>query len=139
MHLVAMATFVQHLTIIVLTSTSTSVLSQMHRGNETDSHLMFMYDDLQCLTQMPLNDLLKIRRTISSFQAVAQYDEQEMSKQIDKKHVNDERNELRELPEAEPRTIFRYFNRKSSTEIPLAASLISTANAHDMMRPHGLL
>lgn len=115
--------------------TSTPVLSFNGTSN-SNSSLMFIYDDdLQCLTQMPLTDLLKIRRTIASMHIVSEFDEKQMSKSIDN-HGDDKPSELRELPDdaVEPRTIFRFFKRKTTTETPSAASL--TANAYEMWQPN---
>lgn len=133
MHL--LLTFVQCLSLVVLTSTSAHS-SNLHE-NGTASSLMFMPDDIQCLTQMPLTELMKIQRTIASLHAVSDYDAKQMASN-NQNQSEIELSELREAPEseAEERTLFHYFKWKATTKSPLAASLISTSNAYGMTHPN---
>lgn len=134
MHL--LLTFVQCLSLIVLTSTSAHSTNLYENG--TASNLMFMPDDIQCLTQMPLTELIKIQRTIASLHVVSDYDAKQMTSNS-QNQSEIEMSELREAPEseAEERTFFHYFKWKTTTKSPLAASLISTSNAYGMIHPNG--
>lgn len=129
-------TFVQCLSMIVLTSTSAHSSNLYENG--TASSLMFMPDDIQCLTQMPLTELIKIQRTITSLHAVSDYDAKQMASNS-QNQSEIEMSELREAPEseAEERTLFHYFKWKTTTKSPLAASFISTPNAYGMIHPNG--
>lgn len=147
-----MAKFVPFFLVIVLSPRLAIALAPINNRNLTDSSLMYMNDDLQCLAQMPLNDLLKIQKNIASFHTVSEYDKFQMvdlsARQLNDNSESDDdgdsevssSSELRELPEAEPRTIFKYFRRTTttSTEPPLAASLISTPDGYSFV-PNSLL
>lgn len=134
MHL--MLIFVLCLSLIVLKSASANSTDLYE--NETASSLMFMPDNIQCLTQMPLTELIKIQRTIASLHAVSDYDAKQMTSNS-QNQSEIEMSELREAPEseAEERTLLHYFKWKTTTKSPLAASLISTSSAYGMIHPNG--
>lgn len=116
--------------------------------NGTYDSLMFIEDDVQCLAQMPVGDLMKIQKAIRSMHAVAAYNAHQHSNltalKIDNRSQNQNQSDslLRELnePTAETRTISRLFNRftTSTTKSPLAEAFMMAGQEHDAIRGNQL-
>lgn len=106
--------------------------------NGTYDGMMLGSNDLQCLTEMPVSDLMKIRKAIRMMHAVSAYDEHQMSNTIALKINNQNQNQndslLRELPVAETHKVFQYFTRftTTTTKSPLAQPFMMTGLAHDV-------
>lgn len=123
-------------------------LTSQQNGTHASS-LMFIADDLQCLAQMPVTDLMKIRNTIKMMHAVSAYDalhrqpthatELEINGQSQiqnqNRSDNDSDSPLRELDGtvAETKHIFKYLSRftTSTTKSPLAEAYMMTGQMHD--------
>lgn len=131
---------------------------------ENGTRYMYIDDDLYCLTQMPVDDLLKIQKTIGMLHAVSDYDKKRMllapatASKIDNQTDTSGSNidsAVRELSEAdETKNIFHFFRPNTTpTPTPLtptAASFLwkfpwSASHANDMMandmmmqKKHGL-
>lgn len=124
-----LATHVRHLSLILIAS-SVSVTSFTNT-----SSTMYMFDDLQCLAQVSVNDLLKIQKNINMMHAVSVQNTRKnsnpltLSSKINNNKTSD-RSELRDLPDVETRSIFHYFMpSKTTTETPSVASLLMTSDA----------
>ena len=114
---------------------------------------MFIADDVQCLAQMPVTDLMKIRNTIKMMHAVSAYDalhrqpthatELEINSQSQNQSQNQNQSDsdsgtdspLRELDESvsETKHIFKYLRRftTSTTKSPMAEAFMMTGQMHD--------
>ncbi|XP_031635792.1 uncharacterized protein LOC116348801 [Contarinia nasturtii] len=109
----------------------TSTVSTMENG--TDDGMMFVSNDLQCLAQMPVGDLMKIRKAIRMMHAVSEYDAHRLPHltAIDNQNQNQTDSLLRELPEADTRNAFQYFSRyPNSTNLPMAQRFMMTSPMH---------
>lgn len=114
-------------------------------SNEYDYYngngMIYTPNDLQCLAQMPVGDLMKIRKAIRMMHAVSDYDAHQTSShlaaalKIDNQHQNQSNSLLRELPAAETRTVFKYFT--PTTKSPLAEPFMMT-NHHNAWRNNQL-
>lgn len=121
----------------ILIRNSLSVASTPENG--TYDSLMFIENDVQCLAQMPIGDLMKIQKAIRSLHAVSAYNAHRHSNlsalKINNHNQNQSDSQLRELnePAAETRTVFHLFNRftTSTTKSPLAAAFMMTGQEHD--------
>lgn len=95
-------------------------------------------NDLQCLAEMPVSDLMKIRKAIRMMHAVSAYDAHRMSSpialEINNQHQNQSDSLLRELPTAETKNVFQYFTGLSATttKSPLAQPFMMTGLAHNV-------
>lgn len=144
---------VQYILLMIIASKTVSLaaaaaaptLPLYENGTRT---FMYVDDDLYCLTQMPIDNLLKIQKTIGMMHAVADYDKKQMLSTLetttkidnrsnyDDDHVpNNNDDVLRELTGSETKNIFRFFTPKwvtttsTTTAIPpSAASFIWSDN-----------
>lgn len=123
-----------------------------HANGTHASSLMFIADDIQCLAQMPITDLMKIRNTIKVMHAVSAYDalhrqptattELEIGEQSHSQNRsdNDSDSQLRELnePVAETKHIFKYLSpfKTSTTTPPLAEAYIWNGQIHNDVIKH---
>lgn len=109
--------------LIVLSILIQCSLTWPSTGNETFTGLMFMSNDLQCLAQMPVGDLMKIQKAIRTMNAVSVNDAHRFSNAISSKIDNQSQNQsdsrLRELPVAETRNVFQHFT-PHATQSPQA-------------------
>lgn len=106
--------------------------------NGTFDSLMYTSNDLQCLAETPIGDLMKIRKAIRMMNAVSIYDAHRLSTAtaLQNDNQNQSDSELRELPGAEARNVFQYFHRytTSTTKSPLAEPFMMSSQVHDAMR-----
>lgn len=113
--------------------------------NGTDDNLMFISSDMECLAQLPIVDLMKIRKAIKMMHAVSVYDANRLSNlttlQINNQNRSQSDAGLRELPTDETRSIFRYLPRfgASTTESPMAEHFIMASQVHDAMKHNDLM
>lgn len=137
----------------ILGRCSFAVTSQQ-TGTNASSSLMFIADDVECLAQMPVTDLMKIRNTIKMMRAVTAYDalhrqpptlatelEINSQPQAQAQAQNQNRNDsdsdsaLRELDESvsETKHIFKYLSRftSSTTKSPIAEAYMMNGQMHD--------
>lgn len=97
-----------------------------------DNGIMYTSNDLQCLTEMPMSELMKIRKAIRMMHAVSDYDAYQTSNftasKIDNQNHKQSDSLLRELPVAETRNVFPFFSRftTSTTKSPLAEPFMMT-------------
>lgn len=115
-----------------------------HQNRTHASSLMYIADDVECLAQMPVTDLMKIRNTIKMMHAVTAYDalhrqppELEINGRIQTQNQNQSDNDspLRELDESvsETKHIFKYLRRftTSTTISPMAQAYMMNGQMHD--------
>lgn len=117
------------------------------------SNLMFIADDVECLAQMPVTDLMKIRNTIKMMHAVTVYDAALHQQQPPSTHatesdgngknqIGNNQNQsdidspLRELDESvsETKHIFKYLSSRfttSTTQTPMAEAYMMNGQMHD--------
>lgn len=120
-----------------------STMSSMENG--TSNGMMFIGNDLQCLAQMPVGDLMKIRKAIRMMHAVSDYDAHHLphlnALKIDNQNRNQTDSLLRELPDvADTHAAFRYFSRYSnSTNSPMAQRFMMTNQMHNDARNNQLM
>lgn len=140
------------LVILIRCSLSTSAVENgtYDNSNEYDylngNGMMYTSNDLQCLAEMPVGDLMKIRKAIRMMHAVSDYDAHQTSShlaaapKIDNQNQTQSQNQsnglLRELPVAEKRTAFQYFT--STTKSPLAEPFMMTNQMHNAWRNNQL-
>lgn len=111
--------------------------------NGTYDAMMFIPNDLQCLTQMPIGELMKIKKAIRMMHVVSDYEElrpwNSTESKIDNQTQSD--NSLRELPNIESRSLFHYSTRfgTSTAESPLAEPFIMTSQLHETLRNNQLM
>lgn len=111
--------------------------------NGTYDAMMFVSNDLQCLTQMPIGELMKIKKAIRMMHVVSDYEElrpwNSTESKIDNQTQSD--NLLRELPNIESRNVFHYFTRfeTSTAKSPLAEPFMMTSQLHDTLRNNQLM
>lgn len=121
-----------------------------HQNRTHASSLMFIADDVECLAQMPVTDLMKIRNTIKMMHAVTAYDALHRQppthpaewgingrSQTQNHNRNDSDNDspLRELDESvsETKHIFKYLSQftTSTTISPMAQAYMMNGQMHD--------
>lgn len=125
--------------LIVLSILIRCSLSVKSMANETLNGMIFTSNDLQCLAETPFSDLMKIQKAIRMMHVVSAYDAQKWSNstalQIDNQIPNQSDTLLRELPMAEERTVFQYFQQyKTSTIKPQSEPFMMSSQVHDAMR-----
>lgn len=126
-------------------------MTSQQSGTNASSSLMFIADDVECLAQMPVTDLMKIRNTIKMMHAVTAYDashrqpsthatQLEINSQSQVENQNQNRNgsdsSLRELDESvsETKHIFKYLSSRfttSTTKSPIAEAYMMNGQMHD--------
>lgn len=110
--------------------------------NGTYDSLMYIENDVQCLAQMPVGELMKIQKAIRMMHAVSAYDAHRQPNlsalEVNNQSQNQNDSRLRELsePVAETRTVFGLFDRfkTSTTKSPLAEAFMMTGQVHDALR-----
>lgn len=109
--------------LIVLSILIRCSLALPSTGNGTFTGLMFMSNDLQCLAQMPVGDLMKIQKAIRTMNAVSVNDAHRLPNAILSEINNHSQNQsdsrLREIPVAETRNVFQHFT-PHTTQSPQA-------------------
>lgn len=110
-----------------------------------DNGIMYISNDMQCLAQMPVGELMKIQKAIRMMHAVSNdFDTHQTSNltalKIDNQNHNQSDSLLRELPTAETRNVFQYFSRfkTSTTKSPLAEPFMMTNQMHNAWRNNQL-
>lgn len=128
--------------LIVLSILIRCSLSSPSTVNGTFDGLMFMSDDLQCLAQMPVGELMKIQKAIRTMNAVSVHDAQRLpnsiASEIDSQNRNQSDSRLREIPEAEARNVFQYFT-SHTTQSPQAERFMMTGQQSGTVRNKQLM
>lgn len=137
-----MANVISNKILIVLSILIRRSLPSPSAENGTFAGLMFMSDDLQCLAEMPVGDLMKIQKAIRTMNAVSAYDAQRLpnsiAPEIDSQNRNQNDSRLRELPEAEARNVFQYFT-PHTTQSPQAERFMMTGQVDGAQRNKQLM
>lgn len=122
----------------ILVRCTLTLPSALENGTYNDNGIMYISNDLQCLAQMPVGELMKIRKAIRMMHAVSDnFDAHQTSNlkalKIDNQNHNQSDSLLRELPMAETRNVFQYFSRftTSTTKSPLAEPFMMTNQMHN--------
>lgn len=121
------------------------ILTSSSVENGSTENSMYISSDMECLTQMPFVDLLKIQNAIKMMHAVSAYDVSRLSNltasHFDKQNHNQSDGQMRELPAAETRSIFRFLPRfgHSTTKSPLAEPFMMTSQVHDAMKNNDMM
>lgn len=115
-----------------------------HQNGTHASSLMFIADDVECLAQMPVTDLMKIRNTIKIMHAVTAYDAlhrqppthaTELETNGQNQNRSDSDSPLRELDESvsETKHVIKYLSRftTSTTKSPMAEAYMMNSQMHD--------
>lgn len=116
------------------------------RENGTYDGLMFIENDVECLAEMPIGELMKIQKAIRMMHVVSAYDAHQRLNssvlEINNQNQNQNDSRLRELiePAAETRTIHRLFSHftTSTTKSPLAEAFMMTGQVHDAIKHNQL-
>lgn len=118
-------------------------------GRGDGGGLMYIENDLQCLAQMPVADLMRIRNAIKMMHAVSAYDEHRHhntspTMRIETTGQNQSDTLLRALdePTDETRQVFQYFKQRfkgSTTKSPLAEAYIMTSQGPNTGKIHQLV
>lgn len=114
--------------------------------NGTYDSLMYIENDVECLAEMPIGELMKIQKAIRMMHVVSAYDAHQRPNlpvlQINNQNQNHNDSRLRELvePAAETRTIHRLFSRftTTTTKSPLAEAFMMTGQVHDAYKSNQL-
>lgn len=129
---------------VLLISCSLLTSSSIEIGPYDD--IMHTSNDMQCLAQMPIVDLMKIQNAIKMMHAVSAYDAKRLSNltasPIDYQNYNESHSGLlRELPADETRHMFRYYPRfaRLTTKSPLAEPFMMTSQVHEAMKNNELV